>query len=185
MFRSLRFLLPVALVIGLLTPGVAQAAAPFDHFRYSGTDSFTATDCGLDVAVQVEFRGVVTIRTVNDSDGQAFLAHDNYESTETITHDGNQLVLHGNGVFHEQRGRHVEGTIWAFEFIDAGTFTMLDADGNRLLRDRGVIKIRTVVDTLGDSQPGGILLSEELLALHGPHADESTFCTLFLGELAP
>lgn len=53
---------------------VAQAAPPYQHMRYSGSDSFTNTICGLDVTIDTEFHGVFTIRTVKDSGGQAFLA---------------------------------------------------------------------------------------------------------------
>jgi hypothetical protein len=185
MVRWLRFLAPIALLIGALTPGVAQAAPPYQHLHFSGTDSFTDTICGLDVTVDVEFSGVSVIRTVKDSGGQAFLAHNNFETTETITNpvNGQQLVININGVFHEQRATHVEGTVWAFESIDAGTFTLYDPDGNRLLRDRGVVKLRAIFDTLGDSQPGGVLIVEELLAIHGPHADESTYCNVVLAQL--
>ena len=180
-----RLLVPIIVVIGLFTPTVAQAAPPYDHMHYSGTDSFTDTLCGLAITGTVEFSGVTTVRTVKGSDGQAFLAHNNYETVETITYaaTGNKIVFTANGVFHEQRASHVSGTVWSFDFLDAGTFTITDLDGNRLLRDRGVIKIRQLFDTLGDSQPGGILISEELLALHGPHADESTFCNVVLDQL--
>ena len=182
---SRRFLLPIIVVIGLFTPTVAQAAPPYEHMRYSGSDSFTNMICGLDVTIDVEYRGVFTIRTVKDSGGQAFLAHDNHESVETITNPatGNQLIITTNDVFHEQRAKHVDGNAWLFEAVNAGTFTLTTPEGARLLRDRGVIKFRAVFDTLGDGQPGGIQLSEEVLAVHGPHADESTFCSAFLGQL--
>jgi hypothetical protein len=180
-----RFLLPIVVVIGLFTPSVAQAAPPVERMHYSGTDAFSETICGLDVSIAVEFSGVLVIRSVKESDGQAFLAHNNYETVETITNpdNGAQLLITANGVFHEQRATHVSGNLWAFDFLDAGTFTLTDLDGNRLLRERGVLKIRQVIDTLGDSQPGGELVSEELLAIHGPHATESTFCGVFLGQL--
>jgi hypothetical protein len=182
---SRRLLLPILVVIGLFTPAVAQAAPPYEHMRYSGTDSFTEEICGLDVTIDVEFRGVLTIRTVKDSDGQAFLAHNNYETVETITNPvtEQQLIITANGVFHEQRATHVSGNLWSFDVLDAGTLTLTDLDGNRLLRERGVVKIRQLFDTLGDAQPGGELITEELLAIHGPHADESTFCATFLGQL--
>jgi len=184
-FRHLRFLAPIAILVTALIPGVAQAAPPYEHVKYSGTDSFTTTDCGLDVSVDVAFNGVLHIRTVKDSDGQAFLAHNNYDTTETITNpaNGQQLIIRANGVFHEQRATHIEGDIWAFEFLDAGTFTLSDLDGNVLLRDRGVVKVRQVFDTLGDSQPGGEILSEELLSIAGPHATEDTFCQTYLAQL--
>jgi hypothetical protein len=180
-----RCLLPIIVVIGLFTPAVAQAAPPYERMHYSGSDSFPDTICGLDVTLDLEFSGVLVVRTVKGSDGQAFLAHNNYETVETITNPvtGNQIIMTANGVFHEQRAKHVSGNVWSFDFLDAGTFTVTDVDGNRLLRDRGVVKIRQLFDTLGDSQPGGELISEELLAIHGPHAEESTFCNVVLEQL--
>jgi hypothetical protein len=180
-----RFLLPIIVVVGLFTPAVAQAAPPYEHTRYSGTDSFSDTICGLGVTIDVEFSGVLVIRTVKDSDGQAFLAHNNYATVETITNPatGNQIIITANGVFHEQRATHVSGNLWSFDLQDAGTFTITDLDGNRLLRDRGVVKLRQLFDTLGDSQPGGILITEELLAIHGPHAEESIFCGVVVDQL--
>jgi hypothetical protein len=104
-----RFLLPIIVVIGLFTPAVAQAAPPYEHVRYSGTDSSSDTICGLGVTIDFAFSGVLVIRTVKDSDGQAFLAHNNYETVETITNPatGNQIIITANGVFHEQRATHV------------------------------------------------------------------------------
>jgi hypothetical protein len=78
-------LLPIIVVIGLFIPTAAQAAPPYEHTHYSGTDSFTETICGLDLTIDVEFRGVLVIRALKDSDGQAFLAQKNYETVETIT----------------------------------------------------------------------------------------------------
>jgi hypothetical protein len=180
-----RLLLPVVVVIGLFTPTVAQAAAPYDQAHYSGSDSFTDTVCGLDVTIDVEFSGVVVIRTVKDSDGQAFLELNNYEFTETHTNlaTGNQLILSGNGVFHELRGTLVEGTVWAFDALDAGMFTVTDPDGNVLLRDRGVVRLHAIFDTLGDSQPGGVLISEDPPVFHGPHSDDAAFCAVYVDQL--
>jgi hypothetical protein len=180
-----RFLLPIVAVVGLFTPAVAHAAAPYLHEHYSGSDSFTDTICGLETTNTVEFSGVVTIRTVKDSDGQAFLAHDNYLTVETITNpaNGNQLIITANGVFHEQHATFVGGTVWAFDARDAGTFTLTDPDGNILLRDRGVVLLHAIFDTLGDSQPGGELIVEDPPIFHGPHSEDSVFCGVVLDQL--
>ncbi|MFI7067360.1 hypothetical protein ACIBL3_40650 [Kribbella sp. NPDC050124] len=181
-----RWLLPlIAVLIGLLTAGVAQAAPPYTHERYSGSDSFDDTICGLAAHFDVEFSGVVTIRTVKGSDGQAFLAHDNYLTVETVTNpaNGQQIVIRANGVFLEQHATHVSGNIWRFEARDAGTFTITDPAGHRLLRDRGVVVLGAVFDTLGDSQPGGVLVVEDPPVFHGPHSDDATFCGVVLDQL--
>ena len=53
-------------------------------------------------------------------------------------------------------------------------------DGDVVLRDRGVIWMRIVFDTLGDSQPGGEIRDESVIRVSGPHPgfeqDEAAFC---------
>jgi hypothetical protein len=178
-------MLPIVVLIGALTTTTAHAAAPYEHVKYSGSASFNHTICGLDVTNELEFSGVRVIREVKGSDGEAYLAHNNYATVETLTNPdtGRQVIARHNGVFHEQRGTHLGGDIWAFDVLDAGTYTLTTPDGARLLRERGVVKLHQVFDLEGDGQPGGILLSEELTAVNGPHTPESAFCTAFLGAL--
>ena len=44
-----------------------------------------------------------------------------------------------------------------------------DSDGNVVLRDRGRVTFRALLDTLGDGEPGGELLEQELTSISGPH----------------
>jgi hypothetical protein len=163
----------------------AQALQPYDHFHYDDSDSFTAENCGIEVSVQSRSTGVFTLWPVKGSDGQAYRGLDNYEFTEQVTNPatGQELVIQANGVRNINHVRHVEGDIWEFDFVDAGTFTMYGADGTVLLRDRGVVKTRALIDTLGDGQPGGEFISDEPLLIAGPHSTEDAFCTAFLGAL--
>lgn len=173
----------LSLVMGV---GPAQAAKPLDHGHWEGTDSFDVEDCGVVLHIDAAFDGVTTIRVVRGSDGQAFLAHDNYEFSETITladddpTTNEYVTTHGKGNFVEQHATHLYGDVWRFEAIDAGTFTVRDSDGNVLLRARGVVQLTAVFDTLGDGEPGGVLISEEVV-VRGPHPD--TFCDVVLAEL--
>ena len=86
-----------------------------------------------------------TIRTVRDSDGQAFSGHSTFQFSETITLADDDpatnefVTTKGVDNFVEQHATHVSGTVWQFEAISAGTFVVRDADGNVLLRDRGVL----------------------------------------------
>jgi len=131
---------------------------------------------------------VSTIRTVRDSDGQAFSGHSTFQFSETITladdHPATNEFVTTKGVdnFVEQHATHVSGTVWQFEAISAGTFVVRDADGNVLLRDRGVLQLTAVFDTLGDGQPGGVLISETVV-VRGPHSD--AFCEVVTAELLP
>jgi hypothetical protein len=173
-----------ALVLTVAVSGTAQAK-PYEIVRDSGDYSFGENICGIDVEIAGSFSVVVINRPVPDSDGQAFFGHTTYEFSEVHTNTANdhQLLVRGKGVFHETSATHVEGDIWEFEALDAGTFTISTTDGERLLRDRGVVKFRALLDTLGDGQPGGELLEEEITAVHGPHADDSTFCGVYVAEM--
>jgi hypothetical protein len=42
-----------------------------------------------------------------------------------------------------------------------------DSDGNVVLRDRGRLTFRALFDTLGDGEPGGELLEQELTSQPG------------------
>jgi len=173
-----------ALILVVAVPGTAQAAKPVELFRDTGEFSFTEEVCGLEVEINGTFTVVIITREVPNSDGQAFFGHNTYDVLEVHTNPdtGEQVLIRAKGVFHETSAEHVEGDIWRFKAIDAGTFTLSDSDGNRLLRDRGVVRFTVLFDTLGDSQPGGVVLEEEV-TFHGPHADEDTFCNVYVGAL--
>lgn len=182
--------LTVVVVLGsalaMATP--ASAAKPVERGHYSGTDSFDEEICGLDVHLEVAFQGHFITRPVKGSD-QAFLGFNNYEFSEVITlagdPDGPFVTTHGNGVFLEQHATarpDIGPYVYEFEAIDAGRFTLRDSSGQLLIHDRGVVALTAVFDTLGDGQPGGVLLSEEVV-FRGPISDDATFCTAFVGAL--
>ena len=59
--------------------------------------------------------------------------------------------------------------MFEFRAIETGqTFTVVDAEGNVVLRDRGAVEITFLFDTLGDGMPGGEYLEESAIA-RGPH----------------
>ena len=185
--RALALLASAGLV--LATPVAAQAGQPFDKSApYSGTDSFDENDfCGIKVHFEVEFSGVSKVLPVKGSGGQAFFGFDNYEFREVISTKDGSISTHGNGSFHEQKATHISGDIWEFQFIDAGTFRVYDADGNLLLRSTGVFKASEQFDTFGDSQPGGEPVDDgatfEVLAAHGQSFSDEEFCAAVLPEL--
>ena len=116
--------------------------------------------------------GRFAYREVPGSDGQAFLAQDNYHFTNVLTNrdTGDWFLLRGQGVLKEKTATQIAGDVWAFTSIEAGQpFVVEDSDGNVIVRDRGMLETRVVIDTLGDSELGGIELKFELLADHGSH----------------
>ena len=80
------------------------------------------------------------------------------------------------------RATPLGGTIFEFEAVEAGQpFVIEDAEGNVVVRDRGALRHRIVFDTLGDDEPGGVLIEELESSVHGPHpgfADDFPFCEI-------
>lgn len=186
--RAAAILAAAVVGLGLLVAGPAQAK-PVERGHFSGSDSFDEEVCGLDVHIEVTFRGSFHTLPAKGSDGQAFFGHTNYEFREVITLVGGDpatfVTTHGHGVFHEQHATprpELGPYVYEFEAIDAGTFTLRDSSGTVLIRDRGVLQLTAVFDTLGDSQPGGVLISEDIV-FRGPHSDDETFCAAFVGAL--
>ena len=53
-----------------------------------------------------------------------------------------------------------------------------------MLRDRGRITFRALFDTLGDGQPGGVLIEDEITGVSGPHPSlEADFCEIVTGVI--
>ena len=180
----------------LATPVAAHAGKPYEKATtYAGSDSDDEEDfCGVEgltVQIAVEFRGVSQVHPVKGSGGQAFFGFNNYEFREVISTEDGSVSTYGNGIFHEQTATHIEGNIWEFQFMDAGTFRVYDSDGNLLLRATGVFKASEQFDLGGDLVPGGEPLTTpdgehytfELLANHGQAIDDDEFCAAVLPEL--
>jgi hypothetical protein len=159
-------LLALALGVG----PVGATILPND--RYSDDYSFSFDDCGFWIDVTGHDEGVAHLRVGKGDDASAFFLHDNYSFAETWTRrdTGDSFTLSGNGLFHETKATHIEGTIFAFTSINAGQpFVVRDADGNVILRDSGVIVQVIEFDTLGDGVPGGEFITDVSFAVHGPH----------------
>jgi len=165
-------LLPVLVGLSalLLAAGPASAAVILSE-HYSGTDAFSYDCDGVTVDVEAEFAGVAHFRVGTGPDDSAFFLHDNYEFREVHTSaNGEVLIVSGNGVFQETRATRVTGSIFEFNSVNAGQpFIVTDADGNVLVRDRGVIRETILFDTLGDDVPGGELIEFVDFAVGGPH----------------
>jgi hypothetical protein len=167
---SLRGLvLVVGTLLGLLVALPANAA-PIVNERYSGTDSFT--DCG-GFQVESTFSGRVMIKDATPAtDGQFFYLQDNYQHRDVITNPvtGEFVVVRGNGIVKEVQARQVEGTVSTFLVHEAGQpFVVEDSSGRVVLRDRGMITLSWVFDTLGDSAPGGEFQGPVVVRVSGPH----------------
>ena len=169
-------------VVAMLAFGGTAAAKVIGQEHYSGTDSFSFDACGFWLDVESEFSGNALLRV--DKGGQAFLARDTFSYRDVYTNrdTGEWFVIRGHATFHEVEGTLVEGTIYEFQSIEAGQpFVLEDAAGNVVARDRGMIRRTVLFDTLGDGEPGGVLLEEAVDSVQGPHpgfADDFPFCEI-------
>jgi dienelactone hydrolase len=173
--RSLGFVAGIALVVGVSV--VPAAATVVDRGHYSGTDSFTYSNCGYPVEVQSEFSGTFRVREGKNGDESAFFVSDNYSYREVHTNldTGEWFVLRGNGLVTDVKATRVEGSTFEVVTVEAGQpFVVEDSAGNVVLRDRGAIRYRILFDTLGDDEPE--FLGAEI---NGPHPGFFTdFCAI-------
>ena len=165
-------------MVGVAVPGVAQAAPPLENEHYEDAFAGSFDDCGFTINFDVTTSGHFMVREVEGSGGQAFLAHDNFEVRNVLTNPetGAFMVIRSHGLFKELSGRQIGGNIWEFTTHDTVNLILEDSVGNIVARDRGLVTSRVVFDTLGDSQPGGIVLEEEITGVHGPHPVFEGFC---------
>lgn len=175
-------LMVAALISAVLAPGAAHAAPPVDHVRGEIAEAGSFDDCGFRIDFDLTARFHVLMREARDSDGQAFLGQEDFHFRNVLTNPatGAWFLVRGDAVFKEMTARHIEGDIWEFTAQEVGqAFVVENSAGEVVLRDRGRLTLRAVFDTLGDSQPGGILLEEEITGVSGPHPGLDTdFCAI-------
>jgi hypothetical protein len=171
-----------ALIVGVAVPGVAQAAPPLENVHFEDAFSGSFDDCGF--TIDFDFTASVhdLVREVEGSGGQAFLGHSNVQFRNVLTNPetGAFMVVTRHALFKEFTARHVEGNIWEFTAHEAGQGEVIeDSDGNVVARNSGRLTFRAVLDTLGDGEPGGELLEEEITSVSGPHPGlDSDFCAI-------
>jgi hypothetical protein len=174
--------LVVGPLLGLLVALPANAA-PIVNGPYAGTDSFTECDR---FQVESTFSGRAMIKDATPAtDGQFFYAQDNYQYRDVITNPatGEFVIVRGNGIIKEIQPRQMEGSVFTFLTHEAGQpFVVEDMSGRVVLRDRGMITLSYVFDTLGDSAPGGVFLEDPVVVrVSGPHPgfeEAFDFCAL-------
>ena len=165
----------------MAVPGTAQAAPPLENSHYDFVDVGSFDDCGFTIDFESTNTGHFMVR-VEGSDGQAFLGHDNFQFRNVLTNPetGAFMVVRGHGLFKEFTARYVAGNIWEFTAHEVGQpQTIEDSEGNVVLTESGRVTFRALFDTLGDGQPGGELLEEEITGVSGPHPGlDIDFCEL-------
>ncbi len=75
-----------------------------------------------------------------------------YETVFTNPETGAWFTQSGNGMFKDLKIVNVSGTVYSFETIEVGRpFEVRDMNGDLVIKDRGHLRTRFSVDTLGDS----------------------------------
>ena len=169
--------------VGPVTPANAGGIIERNSFDYAFDDSFK--DCGTTIDYHREGTVSSTIRDANGrTGGQFFFYGESYSFRETFTdrRTGDFISASASGRFRELQPRVIstDGSIVTYITKDSGAlYNLYDSEGALVARDRGTITERYVFDTLGDSQPGGVFLSEELVSAKGLFQSEDIdFCSL-------
>ena len=176
-------------VAGLLVTGVAgpaHAGKPFEKSTpYLNEFEFDNEDCGLELHYESVVSGRSSIHPVPGST-EAFLFHDNYRFTETITlvsdPDGPYVTTSAHGNFREIHGvllDPAEPTIYEFTALDAGRFQMFDSTGAQIFAGSGMFKSTSVFDTGGDGTPGAEFIEQTSEISHGHETGD--FCEALVG----
>jgi hypothetical protein len=158
---------------------------PLEHYSDSFGDD--DTECGLDLHFEVTTSGRYSVQPAPRSD-EAFLAHDVYSFSETITlagvEDTPYVTTAVRGSFRETQATLLDPeapNIYEFTGLDAGTFRLYDSAGTLLVSSSGVFKFVNVQDTRGDKSPGSDFVRDVSAVFHGMESGD--FCEALEAEL--
>jgi hypothetical protein len=142
---------------------------------YSGSDSFSFSDCGFQIDAVTTFSGTFKNKGGRHGISDAPYIMDNYRFDNVFTNPatGAWFTISGNGMTKDLHIERVAGTVVSIEFMETGQPVVVrDMNGKVVLRDRGHIVFRVQLDTLGDDNiendveiPGTF----EIVAINGPH----------------
>ena len=162
-----RFGLMAGAVLVLL---VSSSALPADAVvlhreRYEGTFSGNEVECGRRVHVEGTNSGVLMLKSTGGN--RPPTTFDNYNIHEVLTDAGGDgYIIDQTGLYHEMRVRHVRGNIYRYTAHNVGqVFTIRTLGGKAVYRNRGLLEITFLMDTLGDSDYHNDVFIEDSLRL--------------------
>jgi hypothetical protein len=177
--------LALLLALGAL---VVVGAAPARATIYErGEFSFEESEddvCGMAVRRDSVGSGKFRTRTGKGDLDQAFFGQANVEFTDTFTNvdTGARFTIEGHFVNKDVKATPVGGNVFEFKIRESAMVAVRDMDGDVVMRERGAIWWDVVFDTLGDSQPGGVPVTETVTRVSGPHPlfelDDAAFCSM-------
>jgi hypothetical protein len=119
---------------------------------------------------------------VEGSGGEVLLAQDSFRYRSVLTNPAHRRVDGdpGNGVSKDMTATHLGGDLWNVTGKHSGQpFVVEDSEGHVIVRDRGNLRTRSVVDTLGDGEPGGDVVDFGITGIHGSYVGpDLDFCEL-------
>jgi hypothetical protein len=169
----------------LAITALAAASAPaavYEKGRFSDEPfSYGYDRCGFEVQVTGTASGGFRLREGKGPDDTLFFALDRiaYDEIHTNVETGAWFRMTGRFTSNETSATRVEGSVFEVRQIRAGAGrTILDAAGNVVSRDRGVVRSTFLFDTQGDDVPGGEMVRQLDLQLAGSHESFERFCEI-------
>lgn len=162
-------------------------AAPVDSGEFEFTTSDSFSDCGVTVDVDERIWGTFVVKdSTPRTDGQFFMAQQQLNGFVTFTNRATEDYFTA-----EWRTRFTElpatptaddPNVVTYRSHETGVWQVLrDSSGKVRYRDTGNVVVEYTFDTLGDSQPGGDILSEELVRTSGRFDTfDADFCEVVL-----
>jgi hypothetical protein len=172
-----------ALAILVVMAGAVPAQATvFEHGTFTFEESVNQDLCGIAVRRDTVASGEFRTRTGKGELDQAFFGHNSVKFTDTYTNlaTGASMSVGGHFTDMDVKATPLGGNIFEFKFRSSGMVVVRDMDGDVVARDRGSFWTTVVFDTLGDSMPGGEVVSETVDRINGPHPlfEEEAFCAV-------
>jgi hypothetical protein len=155
--------------------GVAApaAAAPLERGTFGFSDVSTFDECGFDVEVDETLSGWFVIKDATPrTDGQFFRLQQQatYHATFTNVATGEYVTQDWRTTFKEMPATLVsdDGPVVRYRTHETGVWDVFrDSSGTVIARSVGNLVMEYEFDTLGDSAPGGDLVSEEFVRTAG------------------
>jgi hypothetical protein len=162
------------LLISVMLVTLAIPASAAIIYTDKGTfeyDVIESNICDFDVHVVGSAKYNVRIREGRNNREQAFFLHNTFSFTETLSANDRYVTVTARNNFNEVRAVPLGEGLFQFFDIFAGRLAVRDANGRLLGQEAGVVRGTYTFDTLNDDQPGGDVLSEFHLTLHGRFDD--------------
>jgi hypothetical protein len=162
-------------------------AAPVDSGEFEFTNSSSFDDCGPTVDVEERIWGTFVIKdSTPRTDGQFFMAQQQLNGFVTFTNQqtGDYFTAEWRTRFTELPATPTKDDpdVVTYRSHETGVWQVLrDSSGKVRYRDTGNVVVEYTFDTLGDSQPGGEILSEDLVQTSGRFDTfDADFCEVVL-----